>query len=319
MSPRLSAVVVHWRDEDALLRLVGAWPEDPRFELLVVDNSATLGELPAPARCLPHAANLGFAGGVNRGLAAARGEWILILNPDVRPEPGALERLLDACDELGGEAFGGDGVVPALVGEDGTLQTSWQLRPLPSALALALQAFFLDTVRGPRQPPPRGTVIPQPAGAALALRREVLEAVGGLDEGYFPAWLEDVDLARRLDRGGHRLLYAPEARFRHVGGGSLPALGYGPFLWIYYRNLARYLRRHHGGGWALLVRLVLPATALARLVLLPLRRPTRARSRGAAARGLLALALGAASGWRRPRGLAERFASPRGRRRAGAA
>src|SRR5690606_5351472 len=130
---------------------------------------------------------------------------------------------------------------------------------------------------------------------ALALRRKAFESVGGFDAGYHPAWFEDVDLARRLAAAGETIVYLPAATFVHRGGASVPALGYGRFLAAYDRNLARYLRRHHGRGWELVFRALVPVGALLRTLALPLRRPRRAASRGEAARALLALAGGA---WR---------------------
>ena len=300
--PRLSAVVVHWRDEEHLAELVAAWPQDAAFELLVIDNSGTLDILPAPARLISPSRNLGFAGGVNRGVAVARSPWILILNADARPESGALERLDAAC-----EATPEAGVVPALVDPEGGSQHQWQLQPLPSPWTLVLQTFFLAGRRGPSRQPPPETPVEQPAAAALAVRREVLRQLGGLDEGFYPAWFEDVDLARRLAAGGHRLLYEPIVRFVHTGGATVPKLGYGAFLWVYYRNLVRYLRVHHGVVWALLARMMLPLGMALRIVLLPLRRPRRAISRRAAAASLAEVAAGAVSGWRYPKELARRF------------
>ena len=174
-------------------------------------------------------------------------------------------------------------MVPALVGADGEPQHRWQLQPLPAPATLLRQTFFLAAARGPRTAPGRGAA-------------------------FYPAWFEDVDLARRLARAGHRLVYEPASRFVHAGGGSLPELGYGPFLWVYYRNLTRYLRLHHGAGWALAARLALPVGMTLRLLALPLRRPRRAPTRRAAAAALLAVARGAASGWRRPEAWARRFA-----------
>jgi GT2 family glycosyltransferase len=153
----------------------------------------------------------------------------------------------------------------------------------------------------------RGTAVEQPAAAALALRRSVLREIGGLDEGFYPAWFEDVDLARRLTRAGHQMVYEPAARFAHAGGATVEGLGYGPFLWLYYRGLNRYLGKHHGAAWSLIARLTLPLGMLLRLALLPLRRPRRAAGRLAAAAGLLAVIAGAASGWRRPLEYARRF------------
>ena len=307
--PRLAAVVVHWRNEAELAALVRAWPEDPRFELVVVDNSASLGDSSPPARVIAVDDNLGFAGGVNRGVVSTSAPWILILNPDARPLDGALEALLEAIDELPEAA----GIVPALQSADGTSQCHWQLRPLPSPYELLAQTLFLAGVHGPDTEPERGTPVEQPAAAALAIRRDVLESVGGLDEGFYPAWFEDVDLARRLKAAGHRLLFVPEARFEHALGGSVPELGYGPFLWVYYRNLTRYLSRHHGRSWALAARWTLFAGMKLRLLLLPIRCPQRATSRREAAAGLLDVMRGALSRWQRPRSYARKFAPLRER------
>ena len=65
-TPFVSAVVVHWRDEDHLAALLDAWPQDPRFELIVVDNGATLSEPLPRGRLLTPGRNLGFAGGTNQ-------------------------------------------------------------------------------------------------------------------------------------------------------------------------------------------------------------------------------------------------------------
>lgn len=309
--PLLSGVVVHWHAEEELAALLAAWPRDPRFELVVVDNGSS-GPLPTspepagPYRLLRPGCNLGFAGGANAGVAAARGSLILLLNPDARPAAGALDHLLEGFAAHPRAA----GLAPRLEGGDGASQHRWQLRPLPRPWQLLLHTVFLAPGGGPKTAPAAGTEVAQPAAAALALRRRVWEQLGGLDAGFFPAWFEDVDLARRLAAAGQVVVYWPQARFRHHLGASLPHLGYGPFLWVYYRNLHRYLGKHHGAAWAGAARMLLVPGMLLRLVALPLRRPRRAVGRRQAAVGLLATALGALSGWRRPRPWARRFTPP---------
>jgi GT2 family glycosyltransferase len=306
--PELAGIVVHWRDEARLAELVAAWPlADPRFELLVVDNS---GSAPAPAanlgeavRLLRPGRNLGFAGGANAGVAASRAPLLLLLNPDAVPEPGALDRLL-AGFAAHPEAAG---LAPGLVGPEGEPQFAWQLRRLPSAWDCLRQTLpwpGAGDAAGPAAEPAPGAAVEQPAAAALALRRDALAVAGGLDERFHPAWFEDVDLARRLRQAGAPLLYWPAARFRHALGSTVPRLGYGRFLWIYHRNLERYLAKHHGARWALAARASLAAGLLLRLPLVALRRPRRAASRREAARGLLLAMAGALSGWRLPRRLA---------------
>jgi GT2 family glycosyltransferase len=286
---------------------VDAWPRTPRFELIVVDNCGSAeGDLPGWVRRIAPGRNLGFAGGANRGIASARAPAVLLLNPDARPKPGALDRLVASLAAHPDAA----GVVPRLIGPAGDSQHRWQLRPLPRPWELLLHAFFVPVPRGAERPPERGAAIEQPAAAALALRRSALEEVGGFDEGFFPAWFEDVDLARRLARRGARLVYEPSAELVHEGGASLAELGYDRFLWIYYRNLTRYLRLHHGRPWACLARALVPLGMALRLGLLPLRRPRRADSRVVAAAGLAVAAAGALSGWRLPARCAAFATSP---------
>ncbi len=299
-APALSVVVVHWRAEEDLAALLAAVPNDARFEVVVVDNSGTAA-LPATerVRIVRPRANLGFAGGANLGAATAAAPLLLVANPDARPEPGALEALLAGFTAQPEAA----GLAPRLLGVDGAPQTAWQLRALPRPMQLLQHALFRDAGRGAAVEPAAGARVEQPAAAALALRRSAWERLGGFDPTFHPAWFEDVDLARRLADAGGAIAYWPAAAFRHGLGGSIAPLGYGAFLWHYHRNLGRYLRKHHGAGWVAAARALLVVSATLRALLLPLRRPRRARSRGEAVVGLAVLTLGAITNWRRPRRL----------------
>ena len=86
----------------------------------------------------------------------------------------------------------------------------------------------------------------QPAAACLMVRRRTFDQVGGMDERFFPAWFEDVDLCRRILEAGWTIFFVPRANFRHQGGSSVATLGVARMKRLYYRNLERYMAKHHG-------------------------------------------------------------------------
>jgi GT2 family glycosyltransferase len=292
--PELAGVVIAWRAAADVEALVADWPRDERFELVIVDQSGELDATAlAPARIVRPERNLGFAGGANLGARETTADLLLFLNPDARPAEGALAALVDGFAREADVA----GLVPRLLGFDGTPQFAWQLRRLPTPFSLLAHAFFVAPEASFAAEPPAGTAIEQPAAAALALRRASFAALGGFDERFFPAWWEDVDLARRLRDSGARLAYCPTAVVRHRLGSTVGEIGYGLFLESYDRNLLRYLEKHHGRRWGVLFRMLALVGALARAIALPIRKPRRARSRGEALAALVRIARGAFTRW----------------------
>ncbi len=184
--------------------------------------------------------NRSFAWAAGIGAERTRSPYLLIANPDTEFGPGSLDRL-GACLDAQPDAAG---VVPLLIGPDGKPQHRWQLRRLPGCLRLALglpgAPAFGATPEEPRS-------VEQPAAACWLVRREVWEALGGLDATFAPAWWEDVDFCARLAArpGLGRFWVEPAARVEHLGGSSVMAIGEEGFLAAYYGNLLRYARRHH--------------------------------------------------------------------------
>lgn len=304
-TPLLSGIVVHWHDETGLEALAASWPEDGRFELVVVDNGSRRPLSPARGRVLDPGANLGFAAGVNFGVSKSSAPLLLLLNSDVRTRPGALEDLVDGFSAHSEAA----GLAPRLIGPGGEGQAAWQLRSLPTFGGLLAQSLLLPALNRTGGEPQAGEAVEQPAAAVLALRRSVFVALGGMDERFYPAWFEDVDLARRLAANDQLVLYWPTAIFEHRLGATATELGYRRFLWSYQRNLDRYVRKHYGAWAQTTTRVTRSFGTLLRALLLPLRRPRRASSRSNALLGLTELFLGTLSGWRRPSSAA-RFTRP---------
>lgn len=290
--PRICGIIIHWHDEERLQELVEAWPTDPRFELLIVDNGSAKA-MPNDTRIIGGKGNLGFAGAVNLGARSTEAPLVLIMNSDVRPRAGAIESLIRGFDRWPDTAA----LAPRLLGPDGRSQCRWQLRPLPKISTLLIHSLLISAGLGRSTEAAPGERIEQPAAAALAIRRQVLEEMGGFDERFYPAWFEDVDFAKRLQLSRHLIRYWPEAEFEHQLGSSVPRLGFGRFLRTYYTNLRRYLSKHHGRSWSLLSRLLIVISALLRLILVPIRKPRHAPTRFAAAKGLMGLAMSSACGW----------------------
>jgi hypothetical protein len=110
------------------------------------------------------------------------------------------------------------------------------------------------------------------SGAAMLVRREAAEAIGGFDEGFF-LYCEDVDICARLRAAGHDIRYEPGATVHHVGGHSAPRSSLLPVL---AASRLRYARKHGSRLAALLQRLGMAIEALTH-VPAGLRRPGYAR------------------------------------------
>ncbi len=259
----VSVLIVSWQSRAWLERCLASL--DPaRHDIVVCDNASDDGSASFVAERFPavtllrQTRNLGFAGGVNAARRAATGAYLLLLNPDAAATPGAVERLAATLDATPGVGA----VAGRLVDEDGRDQTGFNVRRLPTLTALAVDLLLVDHV-WPSNPataryyardvnPDASAEVEQPAAACLMVRAELFDRLGGLDERFSPAWWEDVDFCRRLLATGARIRYEPAAVFRHGGGASVARLGRHEFARLYYRNLRRYVRKHHGAPAAAL-------------------------------------------------------------------
>lgn len=269
---------------DAVSAAAGA--SQPAFstEIIVVDNASADGSATMVAaefcsaanaaaefptvRLIASPENRGFTGGNNQGLALAQGRYILFLNPDTVVMPGSLATMvayMEAHPTVG--ALG-----PRLRYGDGSLQSSQRRFP---TLATALfestpfawhwpdnrwaRAYRLED-DGRRMTDDGRSAGFQPAtrvdwvtGAAILTRREVLDQVGGFDEGYF-MYSEELDWCRRVVMAGWPIVYLPTAEIIHYEGKSseqVPAARHIRF----HRSRVRYFRKFHGAAAAETLRL----------------------------------------------------------------
>lgn len=260
---RLSVIIPTHDTRELTLRCLGSLTRAGRsgLEILLVDDGSRDGTAAAAAALFPSVRILrrespeGFTRAANRGLQAAAGDVLLLLNSDTEVEPAGIEALLNRM-----AAEPGLGVIgAALHYPDGTPQWSggdepsllWLfglasgIPPLLARLPLYRRAKPLTPGHGPRR-------VVWVTGAALAIRRDAWRDAGPLDE-RFRLYAQDLDFCMRVRQAGWEIEIAPELRVLHHHGATI---GRGPgslgrqhpeLLWS---DLLRWAHKHKGDRWA---------------------------------------------------------------------
>jgi len=241
VTPLATIIVVAYNSARWLQRMCAALEgqSERRWRLVVIDNGSRpeerprQGALPAGALLIQSDDNLGFAAANNLAVRGAETPYLVFLNPDAFPEPGWLAALIAAAERF--PRAGAIGSTQWRADAPGVLDGTGDVL---HASGLAYRSNY-----GKRAaPPPRGESF-SACAAAMLVRREAFEAVGGFDARYF-AYVEDVDLGFRLRLAGWRVLQAPEAVVAHVGGGVAGARSdFGDYhgarnrLWTFVKNM----------------------------------------------------------------------------------
>jgi GT2 family glycosyltransferase len=265
---KLSIVVICWNDWKVIencLRSIFDCTHRIEYEVIVSDNGSTDGsvekirqQFPA-VKLVENRANLGFARGNNSGIREARGEYVLILNPDTIMHEGSLDRWIEFADnhpEAG--AFGCKVHNP-----DGTYQESARrfqtpARLLVAALYLRPLEYLAPEVFADQYLRWEGDTereIDWQSGCCVMFRAEVLKRLNGFDEQFFYQY-EEVDLCRRVWDAGYPIRFTPTASITHLGGQSV---GRFPIRFVIEvsRNRYRYYYKHFGKQGARRCRLIM--------------------------------------------------------------
>ena len=259
---RLSVVIVTFNSAREIAGCLGALRDAaPRLphDIVVVDNAsaddtvALLTRDWSDVRVVINDANRGFGAAANRGIRATTGDRLLLLNPDARVTPGAIDRLLAVLDADPGVAIAG----PRLVDDAGHAELSYgrhigPVAELGQKLRVRAQEGRWPMVGAWIERQTRIAAFPDwVSGACWVARREVLQSVGLFDERFF-LYTEDVDLCARVRAAGHRVAFVPAAVVRHTRGASRATVPDASNA-HYRRSHVAFYEKHHP-GWAALLR-----------------------------------------------------------------
>jgi N-acetylglucosaminyl-diphospho-decaprenol L-rhamnosyltransferase len=271
-TPDLSIIIVNWntrellgeclrsigRDSGSGVRGQGFVAPSLTPEIIVVDNASADGSAEMVQREFPdvrlilNEGNLGFARANNRGIAASRGRYVLLLNSDTVASTDALEMLvafMDAHPEAGV-------VSPRLLRPDGTVQP-YAFGGDPT-LGYLLRRGFNRLLRHRYLHDWNTSAVQEVdwvSGACLMARRAAIEQAGPLDESMF-MYFEDNEWCLRIRNADWKVYYDPQAEIVHLGGQSLaknPAARQ-----AYSESLRYFYRKHYSRAAQMLLSLLLP-------------------------------------------------------------
>ena len=224
MPPDITVAVVNWNRRDYLRACLAslAGQRGAEFEVIVVDNGSRDGSVEMArsefgARVIANAANLGFCAGNNQAFAAARGQFIALLNNDAEAAPdflANLRRAFDAAPDIGMAA------AKVLVWEDP--RRIDRIDKVGHLIYPDGQNRGRGTGENDSGQYERAEECLWPDGCAAMYRKSMLDAIGGFDEDFF-MFADDAELGLRARIAGWRCLYMPGAVVRHHRGASLDA------------------------------------------------------------------------------------------------
>ncbi len=255
----LSVVIVSWNVRVLLRRCLRSVLANLHTrtlanpQIIVVDNGSSDGtvemvrtEFPG-IHLIANDENRGFPAANNQGLAVAQGRYVLLLNPDTEVRDDALATMVAFADTHLDVGMIG----PQLLNPDGSVQSS--RRRLPTLATAFFESTWLEPC-APRRLLERYYISDRPddaiqdvdwiTGAAMLARREAIDEVGPMDEGFF-MYSEELDWCRRFGEAGWRVVYLPTAQIvHHVGKSSEQVVA---ARHIHFQtSKVRYFRKYHG-------------------------------------------------------------------------
>lgn len=260
---RVSFLIVAYRSSATITTLIDsieAQQGEFEREVIIVDNSPAenCAELVQNRNVsyILNQKNTGYTHGTNQAIAAATGDVVFLLNPDVRLFADCTARLLASLDSSATVAAS----APQLLNHNGTIQPS--VRNFPEFSTLVYDAALLSILfprsrtfgswRNRYFDHNTDCAVQQPMASALMIKREVISKLGPMDEQFF-IFFSDVDYCKRMNDEGFEIRFVPEAKAHHLVGGSTRQEGTW-LIWDSHCGFYRYLVKHELRGSKILLR-----------------------------------------------------------------
>ena len=247
----LSVIIVNFNTASLLKECLNSVEENRgnlNLEILVVDNnsrdqSVEMIKKDFPwVRLIVNSENIGFARGVNLGLALAKGRYFLLLNPDVKVLAGVLKGMIEFMEQNKDAGLAG----VQLLNPDGTRQNSMANFPSLTQELLnksLLRILFPERYPSKYQEYKSPIEVDSVIGACMIVRPEAVKEVGDLDSNYF-LFLEETDWCFQMKKRGWKIFHLPQFKVLHKQGQSL--LGFKSKGRIeYYRSYYRFFKKNY--------------------------------------------------------------------------
>jgi hypothetical protein len=260
-SPFVSLVVLNWNGASIVRECIESLQklEYPATEIIVVDNGSTddsiaVIESVGGISIVKNRTNLGYAGGLNAGIRAAKGTYVATINNDITADPAWLNEIIPLLES--------DGAIGIISGR----QMNYLNRDIIDALYSYLHPsliFFQEAFRKRYDAAMHGTSpvrVLGVSGASTIYRKKMLEELNGLDETLF-AYHEESDLCMRAFLAGWKCIFVPSAVTYHRRSVSFNRIK-GAMFYYQTRNRLWFIYKYSplsliltNAGWIILTEL----------------------------------------------------------------
>ena len=260
-----SISIVNYNTRDLALACIASvirHTQNVSYELILIDNASADGSVESVREKFPQVQiianpeNLHFTKASNQGMRASKGRYLFTMNPDSYIQEdifGPMVRYMDENPKVGAAG-------PTYLNPDGTIQALGHRFP---GILYALFELLLINAVFPRNPVKLARVytenklmeIDAMGGGGIMVRREVIDRVGILDEGFL-GYFEDTDWCKRIRGAGWPIMHLPDVNMYHIGGVSTVKVNREMFERMQFNSMQYYYGKYYGRLAAIPIRIL---------------------------------------------------------------